>query len=549
MEYLVTGKEMAGFDAATIEKIGIPALVLMERAAWSVYEEVVARAKGKMRILILAGCGNNGADGLALARMLVDHRADRGCEAVFQVDVVICGNPEKATAQWKTQYEILKYFPVRTGSKPQAEEYDILIDALFGVGLSRKIDGAYAELINWYNASDGYKVAVDVPSGVHSDSGKIMGCAVKADLTVCFAFGKRGLYLYPGCKYAGRVVVKNIGIGEVAFGDTKPEMFRFTESIEKLLPVRPADGNKGTFGKVLLAAGNKNMAGAAVLAARGCYRAGTGMVKVLTKECNRMILQVAVPEALLATRMPWEDAEDNVLSTQSTAGECCKEERQRNVSKCYAWPDVLAIGPGLGTDEWGYELLYSFLTESKQPIIIDADGLNLLSRHSELLNLISEKGAAGRTIILTPHVGELARLCHTSIENIKENPLEIAMELARKLHCVIVSKDARTLICQSGKPVCLNTTGNSGMAVAGSGDVLAGIIAGLLAQGMSGFDAASIGVYLHGLAGDAAAARLGNRAMTSWDLIQGIADVTRLKKEAMPECVAGAIFPGSMKGK
>ncbi len=503
MEYLLTAKEMQEYDRATIEKIGIPALVLMERAALAVYEEILkaigVTGFGRKKVLILAGCGNNGADGLALARLLAEHGKGSLPDDGFQVEVVFCGNPDKATKAWRTQFEILKHFPVRTCSKYPEGEYDILIDALFGVGLSREVTGEYRELICWLQEKKGFKVAVDMPSGIHSDTGKVMGCAAKVDLTVCFAFGKRGLYAYPGCEYAGKVVVKKIGIDEQAFGNTRPGMFHYTENLAELLPDRCKHGNKGTFGKVLLAAGNRNMAGAAVLAAQGCYRAGAGMVKVLSRECNRVILQTAVPEALLCTEEPGE--------------ETC------------VWPSVLAIGPGLGTDQWAYDILSSFLKDSDLPMVIDADGLNLLSKYQELMELVRMQAGAGRTFLLTPHVGELARLCGIGIDQVKEEPVETALRLAENLNCVIVSKDARTYVCQKGKPVCMNTTGNSGMAVAGSGDVLTGIIAGLLAQGMEPFEAAGVGVYLHGRAGEEAASTLGEHGMTAGDLVKAVTKV------------------------
>ena len=518
MEYLVTAEEMKRYDAATIEKIGIPSLVLMERAALSVYEEILAvkEPDKKQRVLIMAGCGNNGADGLALARML---------SSGFGVEVVILGNQEKATAEWKKQYEILQHFPVRTGRKPEAMEYDILVDAIFGVGLSRDVSGEYAEMIEWFNQAEGWKIAVDVPSGIHSDTGRLMGCGVKADLTVCFAFGKRGLFFYPGCEYAGKVVIKDIGIEENAFGEKAPGMFRYTEGIRGLLPARENSGNKGTFGKVLLAAGTREMAGAAVLSAKSCYRAGAGMVKVLTPECNRVILQTAVPEALLATLLPEviSISEAAPISKSAPFPETGWEERKQFLQ----WPNVLAIGPGLGTDERAYKILHTFLEESRLPMVIDADGLNLLSQHEELMEQVREQGTAGREMILTPHAGELARLCGITIEKVKESPVEVASGLAQSLNCVIVSKDARTLVCKSGEPVCMNTVGNNGMAVAGSGDVLTGIIAGLMAQGMDAWKAAAVGVYLHGLAGDAAAARLGQYGMTASDLADAVAEVTK----------------------
>lgn len=495
MEYLVTAQEMKRYDEAAISRIGIPALVLMERAALSVREEINKRGLGDMAFgkrktaLIVSGCGNNGADSLALARLL--------SEEGWQVEAIICGRQEKATDQWRTQRAILEKYPVETGSKPQRSEYTILIDALFGVGLSREVQGEFAELICLFNRLEGYKIALDVPSGIHSDTGQELGCAVRADLTVTFAFAKRGLFLREGRSCAGEVAVKDIGIGPAAFFGEEPGCFRYTEPVRELLPHRAPDGNKGTFGKVVLAAGSRNMAGAAVLAARSCYRAGAGMVKVITPQCNRVILQTAVPEALL--------------------------DDETGLERGMEWADVIAIGPGLGTDGRGEGLLRTALCQSVLPIVIDADGLNLLASSPSLQEITASSGAQGRPVILTPHVGELARLCSVSTAECGKNVPEYAMGLAKRLNCVIVSKDARTFTCMEGKKLCMNTSGNSAMATAGSGDVLTGIIAGLLAQGMGPFEAAGVGVYLHGLAGDKAAGRLGEYAVTAGDIIEGLA--------------------------
>lgn len=494
MEYLVTAQEMKQYDENTIRRIGIPALVLMERAALAVREEIGARrlagisGTGQKTALILAGCGNNGADGLALARLLA--------EDGWEVEAVLGGSGEKASQQWRTQRSILENYPVKTGSKPRHQEYTILIDALFGVGLSREVLGEYAEMVGRFNDSRGYKIALDVPSGIHSDTGQELGCSVKADLTVTFGFGKRGLFLGEGRRCAGEIAVRNIGIGPVCFFGQEPGCFRYTETPLQLLPERAADGNKGTFGKVLLAAGSKNMAGAAVLAARSCYRTGAGMVKVITPECNRVILQTAVPEALLGDETDFDSG--------------------------MAWADVIAVGPGMGTDGRGEGLLRTALSRSRLPLVIDADGLNLLAASSGLQELAAGQGAQGRPVVLTPHVGELARLCGSSAARCREDLPGCAMELARKLNCVVVCKDARTFTCKPGKPICMNTVGNSGMATAGSGDVLTGIITGLLAQGMDPFEAAGVGVYLHGLAGDAAAGLKGERGMTAGDIIEGL---------------------------
>lgn len=490
MEYLVTAEEMKRYDHAAIHELGIGSMVLMERAALAVTEAIKAwlseHPECDRRVLILAGCGNNGADGLAIGRMLA---------LSAKVEVVVVGNREYATDEWKQQYAILGKYPVKTGSRPSRDEYDVLVDAIFGVGLSREITGPYKEWIDYLNASEGWKVAVDVPSGIDADTGVVRGTAFRADLTVCFAFCKRGLAFYPGCLYAGEVQVKEIGIDEITFGELPPKMFCYEESVEVLLPERIPDGNKSTFGKVLIAAGSKNMAGAAVLCAGSCMRIGAGMVKVLSPAENRVILQSTLPEALYTDQME-EDLFD--------------------------WADVLVVGPGLGQTEEAEGILEQFINRVNLPILIDADGLNLLSGRRDLQEQLTAQAKEGRTVILTPHVGELARLTGKTIAKIKEKPVEVAEKLAADWQVIVVSKDARTLIVRDGSPICLNLSGCDAMATAGSGDVLSGIIAGLLAQGVDGWKAACIGTYVHGKAGEAAAEQSNHYSVTALDLVEAL---------------------------
>ena len=329
MEYLVTAAEMKQYDSNTIETLGIPGMVLMERAALESFRAIEARfgslAPSEKRVFILAGMGNNGGDGLALARLL--------CDAGYRVWVKCVGEAAKASGQWKQQRSILTHYPVSFCENDQASdiEYTILVDALFGVGLSRTVEGEYAREIEAFNAKNGFKVALDIPSGIHSDTGMVLGCAVRADLTVTFGFVKRGLVLYPGVTYAGDIQKAEIGISEKSFMGQMPDMFYYNEDVEELLPKRDPSGNKGTFGKVLLVAGSMKMAGAAVLAAKAAYRIGAGMVKVISAPENREIIQVAVPEALYGT---YEDL---------AAG--------------LAWADVIVIGPGIGTGEEALENL------------------------------------------------------------------------------------------------------------------------------------------------------------------------------------------------
>lgn len=506
MEYLVTAGEMKQYDTNTIERIGIPGMVLMERAvlaAFGVIEERFGNLPVEQkRVFVMAGVGNNGGDGLALARLL--------SEAGYTVTVQCVGNTDKASEQWKMQRNILEHFPVSFCGKNIETEYTIMVDALFGVGLSRNIEGEYAQAMESFNHSNGFKLSLDIPSGIHADTGRVLGCAVSADVTVTFGFLKRGLMLFPGMEYAGEVIRADMGITDKSFFDNPPEMFFYKEEPESLLPVRNKGGNKGTFGKVLLVAGSMKMAGAAILSAKAAYRIGAGMVKVISPEENRVIIQETVPEALYGT---CEDLESSLK-----------------------WADVIAIGSGMGTGDYGRACLEKVILESRLPMVIDADGLNLLAGErakktvcrakqegqEQQINLWDElikQAREGRQVILTPHAGELARLLQCTVGELKEDLPERGKELSAELHGVVVAKDARTFTCMENKPVCVNVHGNSGMATAGSGDVLAGIIAGLLAQGMEAFQAAGVGVYVHAKAGDKAAGALGEHACMAGDLV------------------------------
>lgn len=483
MKYLVTAEEMKRCDSNTIEKIKIPGPVLMERAALAVCGEI--RRLGNVEsVFIMAGMGNNGGDGLALARLL--------CEEGMRVSVCTVGDESRATEQWKLEREILSAYPVRFVSNPDSSEYNVYVDALFGVGLTSPVEGEYAELIEACNERSGVKIAVDMPSGISSDDGSVLGCAFKADITVTFSFAKRGLFLYPGAGYAGKVKVASVGITELGFGDSLPEMFCYDETLQELLPARDGAGNKGTFGKALLIAGSLNMAGAAVLSARACYHAGAGMVKVLTPEENRVIIQGAVPEALLGTYDDFERSE--------------------------AWADVIAVGPGLGVGGPAQDILNRVIYDSRKPLVIDADALNLLARAPKLTEELAGQGRDGRKMILTPHVGELSRLTGICVSELKRELWRYGRDYAEKIHGVVAAKDARTYVCAPKERVCVNIRGTDGMATAGSGDVLTGCITGLLAQGMEAFQAAAVGVYASALAGEAAAEAKSDYAMTATDI-------------------------------
>lgn len=505
MEYLVTGNEMRAYDNNTICQIGIPALVLMERAALMVcsrVEKALLKQYGSIHkgsVLCICGTGNNGGDGLCVARLL----AEKG----IQAQVVLVGEPERMTKETELQMSIAKHYGITVHKTVPDGMYDVLVDALFGTGLKREITGGFRDAIEAMNRKQAYRIAVDIPSGINADTGSVMGVAVKADETVALAFKKRGHCLYPGTLYTGKIIVASIGITEKSFQGSAPAMYTYTGNPGAYLPERKPDGNKGTFGKLLLVAGSEKMAGAALLAAKSAYKAGAGMVKVVIPEKIREIVQVGLPEALIQTY----ENHDGLT-----------EKEEQSFAENMQWADVIAIGCGLTVCESGKRLLALSVQQGKLPLVIDADGLNILACEERLRKSLSESCMQGREAILTPHMGELARLLHKTTAEIVDSQVEYVVQAAEETGCVVAGKSARTCVCQKGRSLFLNTAGNDKMATAGSGDVLTGIIAALVAQGMEAQKAACAGVYLHACAGDAAAKAAGSAALSAADIIEGL---------------------------
>lgn len=517
-QYVVSASEMKCYDANTIEKYQMPSLLLMERAALVTVEEIEhARGTKPCRVLVMAGCGNNGGDGLAVGRLLLLQG--------YEVTCVLLGSEEKCTAETERQIAILREYGGQIFSTIQKSEYDIVIDAIFGVGLSRSVEGIYRDAIEWINQSKAYVCSVDIPSGISADTGVVMGCAVRADLTVTYGFRKLGQLLYPGAEYTGVLVCRQMGIDERSFLGEEPFWYTHIGRDSALLPKRRPDGNKGTFGKALLIVGSSRIAGAAMMAVKSAFRIGTGMVKAVTAAENKEALQQYVPEAMFLT-----------YSADILTGDGDSSEKEQSFMKelkdAESWADCILIGCGIGTERQAQELLRFGISESNLPLIIDADGLNLLARDKSLQKALADCGEFGRTIVLTPHLSEFARLYGCTTAEAKEHLTEYPRMLADRLRCIVVCKDARTVVVWHGKKQgYLNTTGNAGMATAGSGDVLAGMITGLVAQGMPGVDAAVAGVYLHGIAGDLTAKCETEISMTATDIIDRIGDVILLQQE------------------
>lgn len=502
MKYLVNSEEMKRYDANTIERFHMPGLVLMERAAAAFVEELKKQNVDLRQVLVVCGTGNNGGDGLAAARMLR--------LAGYKVDIVLIGNRQKSSEQNMRQQEILAAYGFEIkDSIPETDAYTLVVDALFGVGLSRKIEGIYAEVLAQMNRLSGVKAAVDIPSGISSDSGAVLGTAFRADLTITFAYAKLGLFLWPGSEYTGKIIVEEIGITKESRLGEIPRVAALEDSdLKQLLPARRDHTNKGSYGKLLIVAGSVSMAGAAVLSASAAYAAGCGLVRVAVPEENRAILQCCVPEAVLSVY----DAE--------------KPEEAR-LAADVRWADAVVLGPGIGTDVCADALLAQVLAavtkeEKNMPLLLDADALNLLARHPQRLETLRPG-----QVIVTPHLGEMSRLTGKTVADIQKNLPQTAQAFAEQYHLICVLKDARTVTAVCGGQTYLNLSGNHGMATAGSGDVLSGVIGSLLAQGVPAALAAPIGVYLHGKAGDNMAQKTGTCGLTASGIVEGVRYVTR----------------------
>ncbi len=502
MRYILSAKEMQTIDERTQEKFCVPSLVLMERAALAVCEEAEALincseklrylSKKQIRILSVCGSGNNGGDGLACARIL--HTKGYSAEVLF------VGNPDHMTDSCKAQMTSVNAYGIPVTEDTAAlERADIIIDAIFGIGLNRQLSERYIKLIDTVNKADAFRISVDIPSGIDADTGKLFGSAVKCSSTVTFNFAKRGHVFFPGAEYTGKLVVRDVGITELSAPDDFHPLMSFESEDLSLLSKRRPNGHKGTFGKVLVIAGSEEICGAAILASSAALHSGCGMVKVFTHENNRTAVCGSLPEAMI-----------------TSYGDLDLPKTLSRLEKDISWCDVILIGPGIGVSERSLEFVKAAAASDK-PLVLDADALNVIGKYR-----LSVSNRNNDTII-TPHLLEMARLTGLTAAWISENIVECCRNYRKEQHVICVLKDARTVTCTDRTHTYVNLSGNDGMATAGSGDVLAGIIAGLLAQKTPGNIAAPLGVYLHGHLGDIAKDNFTARALIASSIIDSFA--------------------------
>ena len=490
MQLWVNAAQMKAADQYTIQKLGVPSLELMEHAAQACVQVLEDEKVDLSHVCVVCGSGNNGGDGFAIARILQNNR--------YSVETFCVGNPEHYTEETQEQMHRLQECGGKiTYGMPQEDSYSVIIDAVFGVGLSRKVEGRYRQVIEQMNRMRGTKFAVDIPSGLSATTGCILGCAFKADYTVTFQLKKIGLELSQGRAMAGRVIVPDIGISTDSICEDQEIVRTAGKNIyRKMLPDRPEDSNKGTYGRLLVIAGSKGMAGAAYLNAHAAYMTGAGLVRVYTSSDNREILQTLLPEAIITTY---------------------EEYNKEELLSLLTWADGVCIGSGLGMSRLSEKILKTVIEYVKVPCLIDADGLNLLAENKNYLNQMAE-----RRFVITPHMKEMSRLTGTPVEELKADRIQILKDFISRYRITCVLKDSRTLIASEEKGIRMNLTGNSAMAKAGSGDVLAGVISGWMVQGKEAEDAAELGTYIHGLSGDLAKFEKGVYSVMARDLIEYI---------------------------
>jgi hydroxyethylthiazole kinase-like uncharacterized protein yjeF len=542
---VVTAEEMRNIDMQTIQEVGIPGVVLMENAGMGVVRAIEDRWGDKetrgqgdeearklalsppqpltpsphppVSVSILVGKGNNGGDGLVVAR----HLANRG----YNVRTYVMAEPDKFTGDALTNLRIAQNMRLPLElilseeqlevHKEQIAASDLLVDAIFGTGLKGAVRGFAAGVIDFLNSTGVPIVAIDLPSGLEASTGKIAGPCIRAALTVTMALPKRGLLLYPGADFVGELQIVDIGVPpEVMECQNVPVNLLCASEVAKLLPARPRDAHKGTFGKTLILAGSVGFTGAAAMASEAALRAGAGLVTLGIPQSLNAIMEVKLTEVM--TR-PLPETEFSTLAGAARDG----------IMELLKNADVVALGPGLSREPETVSLVQSLCREIRIPKVIDADGLNALAEDRNVLTDL------GSQTILTPHPGEMARLMGCSVSDVQSDRIGAAQDFAEQHGVVLVLKGAPTVIADPQGSVYLNATGNPGLASGGTGDVLTGAIAGFLAQGLDLTDAAILGVYIHGLAGDLAAMTQGEAGMIAGDVLDHLPRaIQRLSKMA-----------------
>jgi len=498
---VVTAHTMQEIDKCAIDELGISGLSLMENAGVGCVDEITSYFGAQGRAVIVAGKGNNGGDGYVIARLL----SQRG----WDIKVYVMAERERISGDAAINLErlprdMVRYCPqaglLADLHRVEILKADVIVDALLGTGLRSDIEGVYQEAIELINTSGRPVIAVDIASGIHGTTGRVLGTAVRASTTVTFGCAKLGHVLYPGAEYTGKLVVADIGIPSQLTENAAGYDFLNSEMIRPMLHRRDREAHKGQFGHCLIIAGSTGKTGAAALSANSAMRAGSGLVTLAVAESLHQVLEIKTTE-VMTVALP--DSQSGYLTSNAFQA----------IEKLLTDKDAVAIGPGLGRRPGTTSLVQNIVESVSLPLVIDADGLNALA---EDISVLRRKKSA--TVILTPHPGEMARLLGTSIPDVEAIRISVAQEFARNFGIYLVLKGARTIIASPTGTAAINGSGNPGMATGGMGDVLTGIITSLLGQGYCGWDACRLGVFIHGYAADLVADAKGEIGLCAGDV-------------------------------
>lgn len=505
---LVTAAEMQKMDHETIESFGIPGIVLMENAGRGATRFFLESFKDAcdQKVAVIAGRGNNGGDGFVMARYLYQKRIRVSVYLLSQRDAI--GGDAAANLRLLEPLGIpVIEIPDQNAFKAHAtslRHQDIWIDAILGTGLKSKVKGYFKEAIDFMNRLNKPIFAVDIPSGLNSDTGQPCGVCIKAQATATFAFAKIGHVVLPGTIYTGQLNIVDIGIPQHIVKQTALQHVLITQNmVAKQIHPRSQDAHKGDTGHVLIVAGSPGKTGAAAMTATSAMRAGAGLATLATPESLNPFLETQILEAMT---YPLAETKTGILD----------ETALETIMGLMAKKNCLAIGPGIGTAPETKRLIQKILLVSQIAVVIDADGLNCIADNPQILRGLEIP------VVLTPHPGEMARLINSTTQTVQQDRIGCARTFARQFGVHLVLKGARTVIAQPDGKIIINPTGNPGMASGGMGDVLTGIIAGFIAQGYAPGDAALAGVYLHGSAGDTLADEYGPYGFLAGDVMNQI---------------------------
>ncbi len=506
---VATAEEMQELDRKAIETYRIPGIVLMENAGRGA-AEVISKTfpdLHKRKIAIIAGKGNNGGDGFVIARYLLNHG--------IPVRVYLLTDPKGLRGDAETNFNVFHRMKGEVLSVPSSKDYvkikrdlerfDILVDGIFGTGLDAEVRGYYREVIDHLNMLQKPIVAIDIPSGLDADTGKPLGAAIRASLTITFGLPKIGHLIPPGLDYVGELKVIDIGIPKRLVEEEKiPTYLLEKEEIQRWLSIpRNPDTHKGDYGHLLVIAGSVGKTGAAAMACQAAMRIGAGLVTLAIPKSLNGIMEAKLTE-VMTEPLPETPKQTLSLRAFSTIIRLCENK------------SAVVIGPGLGTYKETQSLILKLIKALTLPVILDADGLNALATQPKTLP------TANRSLILTPHPGEMARLTRSQVKGILEDRIGLSRTFAQSNHVHLVLKGHRTLITSPKGDVFINPTGNPGMASGGTGDVLTGMIGGLVCQGFDILPSLQIAVYLHGMAGDLVAQEEGEKPLIATDIIEKI---------------------------